>query len=189
MSITLDGFVCGPNNEMNWMTRSMSDEGAEWTLDKISNAGLHIMGSTTFKSMRAYWPSSGLPFAEPMNKIPKAVFTQKGAIELTGIDDTSGNLQSWNDACIATGDLAEEIKRLKAQPGKYILAHGGAGFAQSLIATGLVDEYQLAVHPVVLGSGKPIFTKLHEPLYLTLLEDKTFSSGTRACVYRKNVEN
>ena len=80
--------------------------------------------------------------------------------------------------------MAEEIRKLKAQPGNDIFAHGGAGFAQSLIKTGLIDEYQLLVHPVVLGRGLPIFSGLEEAAYLQLISSTPFDGGVMANVYR-----
>ena len=93
-------------------------------------------------------------------------------------------MESWDNALILTGDLAEEIKKLKAQPGKDIIAHGGASFVQSLVATGLVDEYHLLVHPVVLGNGLPIFSAVSGRIPLTLIEAKTFPAGAVAHSYR-----
>lgn len=91
---------------------------------------------------------------------------------------------SWLKPKVCTGNLATEIKQLKRDSGKPLLAHGGAGFARSLVATGLVDEFRLLVHPVVLGKGLPIFSELPKPLYLDLVESVRFTSGTVALVYR-----
>ena len=110
------------------------------------------MGSRTFQDMAAYWPTSSQVFAPPMNQIPKAVFSRRGTVVLKASDTTaalrdaranagphpSANLQpggdSWGHAYVASGDLAEEIAKLKAQDGKPIIAHGGASFARSLVA-------------------------------------------------------
>lgn len=121
-----------------------------------------------------------------MNKIPKATFTKKG---FKGIDpehttnaEQSPALASWAKARIFDGDLTVAIKDLKAESGKPIVAIG-AGFMQSLIATGLIDEYHLAIHPVALGSGLPIFNGLEIPLYLKLADVKTFPGGIIAKTY------
>jgi dihydrofolate reductase len=92
--------------------------------------------------------------------------------------------ESWAGARVFSGDLAEGIAGLKQELGKDILAHGGAGFARSLIARGLVDEYRFLVHPVTLGSGLPIFSDLSKPLALTLVSSTPFPSGAMANVYR-----
>jgi riboflavin biosynthesis pyrimidine reductase len=92
--------------------------------------------------------------------------------------------ESWAAAYVATGDLAEEIAKLKAGDGKPIVAHGGAGFARSLIATGLIDEYALLVHPFALGKGLPIFSDLAAPRPLKLISSKSFPQGAIATIYR-----
>jgi dihydrofolate reductase len=198
MSMSLDGFVCGPNNEADWIFASSGPDSTAWTMETLHEAGLHIMGAHTFVDMKAWWPTSSEVYAVPMNEIPKAVFSRSGlanAKTTLTLEDarradtgTQGkrapHAQTWDQAQIVTGDMAEGIKRLKSQDGKLILAHGGAGFAQSLIATGLIDEYRLLVHPVAVGQGKPIFRKLHKPLRLKLRETKSFASGAIAQVYR-----
>jgi len=168
----------------------------------VWNASLHIMGSRTFHDMAAYWPTSTGVFAPPMNQIPKAVFSRQGAAILKAANTTaalrdaradaatgqSAELQpgaeSWAEAYVASGDLAEEVAKLKAQDGKPIIAHGGAGFARSLVARGLVDQYDLLVHPVVLGKGLPIFSDLAMPRRLKLMSSKAFPAGSVAQIYR-----
>ena len=204
MSVSADGFCGGPNGEIDWLFPTTDAAATQWTMDVIWKAGLHIMGSRTFHDMAAYWPVSTQVFAAPMNEIPKAVFTRKGISTIGDPAKTTTALQhanrqakenkipaaaeaameSWENALILTGDLAEEIKKLKAQPGKDIIAHGGASFVQSLVATGLVDEYHLLVHPVVLGKGLPIFSAFSGRIPLTLIEAKTFPAGAVAHSYR-----
>jgi dihydrofolate reductase len=119
-----------------------------------------------------------------MNKIPKGVFTKGGYKEIN-IQPESAAAASWAEAKIFDGDLAKEIKELKSQEGKSILALGGAGFMRSLIATGLIDEYHLNTHPVVLGTGLPIFNGVEHPMDLKLVETKSFPGGIVAHVYSK----
>ncbi len=78
MSITLDGFVGGPNGEIHGIFKTKSEDAAAWTVDKILQAGAHLMGRKTFNDMAAYWPNSSEVFAAPMNEIPKIVFSKKG---------------------------------------------------------------------------------------------------------------
>jgi dihydrofolate reductase len=202
MSVSVDGFVGGPNGEIDWLFKSMDEEATAWTIDHISQAGVHIMGSRTFRDMAAYWPSSTEPFAPPMNEIPKVVFARRGldggesgASTTQALSDAraqamgktaqaASSMGSWRAARVATGDLAEEIARMKQEPGKEILAHGGARFAQSLVKGGLVDEYRLLIHPIVLGQGLPLFAQLVAPVSLTLVESRRFGSGAVANVYR-----
>src|SRR6185312_17201212 len=102
--------------------------------------------------------------------------------------DASAALQpgaeSWSQAYVAGGDLAEEIAKLKAEDGKPILAHGGVRFARSLIDRGLVDQFVLLVAPVALGKGLALFSDLAAPLPLELVSSRAFPGGAMAQVYR-----
>ncbi len=187
MSITVDGFVAGPNGEADWIFKSSDETSRAWSLERSYDASLIIMGRKSFESMSPYWPTAPGPFAVPMNKIPKGVFTQSGYKGINVAPDTelSAAAASWAEAEIFNGDLAEEINVLKSQEGKPILALGGAGFMRSLVATGLIDEYHLNTHPVVLGKGLPIFTSVELPMDLKLVEAKSFPGGIVARVYSK----
>lgn len=180
MSVSVDGFVAGPNGESDWMFRSRDEGARRWVEDTLWQAGLHVMGSRSFLATAGYWSTSSDSLAVPMNEIPKAVFTRQQALELPA---DGAAAPSWTGAEVINGDLAAEIQRLKQQPGKDILAHGGAGFAQSLAASGLVDEYRLMVHPVVLGSGLALFGQLPQPLHLELRATTLFRAGGCAQVY------
>lgn len=177
MSISVDGFASDLEGTNKWMYGS-DPESKAWAVATTWNASLHIMGSRSFVGMGAFWPSSTMEFAPPMNEIPKAVFSRQGAAVLRGLQ---GN---WAEAYVAGGDLAEEIAKLKAQEGKPILAHGGVTFARSLVASGLVDQFILGVHPVALGKGLPLFSGLVAPMPLRLVSSKAFPGGAVAQVYR-----
>ena len=177
MSMSLDGFICGANGENDWVFKTGDEESQAWSVAAIREAGMIIMGRKTFELTASYWPTATGPFAAPMNEIPKAVFTKKGFTGISPGVDQSPAAASWAGARVFDGDLAEEINELKNGSGKPIIAIGGAGFMQSLIATGLIDEYWLAIHPVALGSGFPIFTSLAGPLYLNLVDAKKFPKG------------
>src|SRR6476469_2762957 len=82
MSISLDGFVGGPNGEIDWLLRGRDDGARSWIEDTLWQAGLHAMGSRTYYDMASYWPTSSDPFAAPMNDIPKAVFTRQDKLDL-----------------------------------------------------------------------------------------------------------
>lgn len=183
MSISLDGLVCGPNGENEWIFKTGDKESLAWSVGQVRDAGLIIMGRKSFETMAPYWPTATGPFAAPMNEIPKAVFTKKGYAGLPSSPDQSPAAASWIGARVFDGDLAEEIRELKAGPGKPIVAIGGAGFMGNLIATGLIDEYVLGIHPVALGAGLPVFNGLANPLYLKLADVKTFPGGAMAKTY------
>lgn len=184
MSLSIDGFVGGPKGEKDWVFRSSTEESRAWLVEKTREAGLIIMGRKSFANMGAYWPTATGPFATPMNEIPKAVFTKNGykGLNLPNADQSAA-VKSWNEARIINGSLAEEIKHLKSQPGKPIYAIGGAGFIRNLIATGLIDEYHLITHPVLLGEGEQVFNGVAKPADLKLIEAKAFSGGIVAHIY------
>ena len=184
MSITVDGFVGGPNGENDWVFKSSDETSRARAVEQFWEAGLIIMGRKSFESLAPYWPTATGPFAAPMNEIPKAVFTKKGYAGIPPSAEQSPAAASWAEARVFDGDLAEGIRTLKGEQGKPIVAIGGAGFMQNLIATGLIDEYVLATHPVILGAGLPIFNGLSNPLYLKLVDVKVFPKGTIARTYQ-----
>ena len=149
------------------------------------------MGSRTFRDMAGYWPTSTDEYAAPMNQIPKAVFSKQGSAILEAArlvrdkpDALQPGAESWAQAYVASGDLATEVAKLKAQDGKPIFAHGGATFARSLIAHGLVDQFDLLIVPLALGQGLPIFTALTHPRRLTLVSSTAFPRGSVVQIYR-----
>jgi dihydrofolate reductase len=188
MAISIDGLVSDLDGRNTWMFGA-DQEAKAWGVEYIWNASLHIMGSRSFQGMAPFWPTSTMEFAAPMNQIPKAVFSKQGPAVLKAAGDTqTGQLQSgagsWAEAYVASGDLVEEIAKLKAQEGKPIIAHGGVSFARSLVAHGLVDQFALIVAPVALGKGLPLFSDLPAPRSLRLVSSKAFPGGAVAQIYR-----
>jgi dihydrofolate reductase len=119
-----------------WSEGSEEDEAFKrWILDSVWAAGAHLMGRVTYEEMAAFWPTSTSEYAAPMNVIPKVVFSRT----LQHAD--------WPETRIARGDLAEEIARLKREPGNDLIAYGGATLDQALSRLGLVDEYRLMIQP------------------------------------------
>jgi dihydrofolate reductase len=135
----------------------------------VSNADAHLVGAATYAGWAGYWPAASGPFAKPMNEIPKVVFSDS----LASAD--------WGETTIAAGDLARSVTRLKQErSGGYLLAHGGVRFARSLVETGLIDEYRLMIHPVVLGAGERLF---RAPLTIEPVSTTAFSGGGVAHVF------
>jgi dihydrofolate reductase len=169
MSVSLDGYVAPANGSTDWITAGSSDDARSWSVKTVSNAGAHLIGAATYAGWAGYWPGASGPFAKPMNEIPKVVFSNS----LASAD--------WSETTIATGDLAEAITRLKQErPDGYLLAHGGVRFARSLVETGLIDEYRLAIHPVILGAGERLFLA---PLTIESISTTVFSGGAVAHVF------
>lgn len=187
MSMSVDGFVSDLEGANTWMYGS-DPESKAWAVEATWNASLHIMGARSFLAMAAFWPTSTMEFAPPMNQIPKAVFSKQGAAILKDLGEVPPGAQasagSWREAYVASGDLAAEIAKLKEGDGKPILAHGGVVFARSLVAHGLVDQFMLGVHPVALGKGLPLFADLTAPLPLKLVSSRAFPGGAVAQIYR-----
>ncbi len=169
MHVSLDGYIRpAEGNATDWIFSTYDDQLKDWEVGTLWQAGTHIMGRNLYYEMAAYWPTSTEVYAEPMNTIPKVVFSKT----LEHAD--------WQGTRIANGNLVTEIARIKQEPGKYILAHGGAAFVQSLSTLGLIDEYWLIVHPVVLSDGLPLFV---EPMKLKLLRTTAFPGGSVLLVY------
>lgn len=120
MSVSVDGYVGASDGDVGWVFRSIDAEVTKWIVDELRNAGTHIMGRVLYEEMAAYCPTSTEPYAAPMNEIPKVVFSKT----LKRAD--------WQVSEVASGDLQEEVSRLKQAPGGYILAHSGSRFAQSI---------------------------------------------------------
>lgn len=143
-----------------------------WKLASLAEIGTHIMGRVTYAEMSSYWPTATGVYAAPMNDTPKVVFS--GTVDRA----------DWPETSIAAGPLADEIARLKALPGKDIMAHGGHSFVQALSRQGLVDEYRLVIHPIAMGDGPRLFAGLPAPLHLRLMAATTYPDGTAIHVYR-----
>jgi len=178
MGVSLDGIVAIPQGdgsvpvmEGQWGLPPEDPELTNLKLEWVWGAGAHLMGRVTYEAMASFWPRSTHAYAAPMNEIPKVVFSN------------TLDRGEWGDTQIIRGDLVQQIGRLKREPGKDLLAHGGATFAQSLARNDLVDEYRLITHPVAVGSGLPMFRDMPAPLRLELVDARTFDSATLR-VYR-----
>jgi dihydrofolate reductase len=172
MGVSLDGLVARPGRFGAGGFPPDDPALKERKLGWMHDVGLHLMGRTMYEEMAEFWPVSDDAYAAPMNEIPKVVFSRT----LERAD--------WADTQIARGDLAEEIATLKRQPGKDMLAWGGATFAQSLSRLGLIDEYRLIVQPVALGEGLPLFKNLTAPVRFELVDAQTYATGAALHVYR-----
>lgn len=162
MNVTLDGYVARTNGELDWMFPNIDSERTESITEGLSEIDVFLMGRVTYEGMAAHWPTADDEIAPLMNRATKIVFSRT----LKKVD--------WENCRLAAGDPAEEIAELKRQPGTAIAVAGGARFAQSLSKQGLIDEYNLTVHPVVLGTGIPLFT---DPINLKLLSTRAFDTG------------
>jgi len=170
MSASLDGSIEAPDGDLSW---SYPDEELHAHFNALEREiDLHLYGRRLYENMAAFWPTadenpSALPYeieyARIWKAMPKVVFS------------TTITQVGWN-ARLVRGNLAEEVERLKTQPGGY-LSVGGAGLAASFMQLGLIDEVRLYLHPVVLGGGKRMFGPLQDPAHFALAETRRFGSG------------
>jgi dihydrofolate reductase len=171
-AVTIDGYVAAVDGSHPWSDDGQDEGVKRWILDSVWAAGAHLMGRVTYQEMASFWPTSTSEYARPMNEIPKVVFSKT----LKQAD--------WPVTRIASGELGEEIGRLKREPGNDLIAYGGARFDQALSRLGLVDEYRLMIQPAALGAGLALFKDLAAPLHLELVEATTYPTGTAIHVYQ-----
>jgi len=169
MVMSLDGFVTSPDGTHEWMFEYFGDDSGEWNRRALDEAGVHAMGRRSYEIMGPHWAASEGPIATSMNEKPKAVFSRT----LEQAD--------WGPAEIFGGDLSAAIADLKSREDEgTVLVHGGPGFAKSLTALGLVDEYQLTTVPIAIGAGLSPFAELGDHLKLQVVDEQRFKSGALA---------
>lgn len=170
MTTTLDGYVIGPDGGIDW--GSPDEEVFRLATDEVRGVGVHLMGRRLYETM-LYWETidqspahdfATRQFAEIWRALPKVVFSRS----LTTVE---GN------ARLATGSLAEEIERLRAEPGDGDIAIGGAALAAQVAELDLIDEYRARVCPVLVGGGVPFFPQAERQVDLELVETRAFDSG------------
>jgi dihydrofolate reductase len=170
--ISLDGFFEGPNQDINW--HNVDDEFNDFAIEQLNTADILLFGRVTYQLMAGYWPSAGDDdpiIAEKMNTISKIVFSRT----LEKAD--------WNNTRLIKDHIAEEIMKLKQQPGKDLFIFGSADLAVTFIQNNLIDEYRIMISPVILGRGTPMFKDLAHKLNLQLLRAKIFKSGNVLLYY------
>lgn len=180
-AVSLDGYICEEDTEFYRLWEGLEDEEFDrYFVATLRRAGTHIMGSKTYRDMAAFWPKAvdsanvyEREIAAIMNDTPKVVFSR--------------TLQTadWPEARIAGGDTADEIARLKQEPGGEIVAHGGAAFVRSLARLEVVDEYRLYLMPFAIGRGTSLFGELERPQSLRLVSSRAFPSGVLELVYER----
>ena len=184
MHTSLDGFVAGPNGEMDWI--NVDEEIFDYAGQRTNEADTALYGRVTYQMMESYWPTAAqLPTATKhdvehskwYNKVAKVVLsrTLKGS--------------NLTNTLIIDGNLAAEIVKLKQEAGKDILMFGSPTAAHSLIAEKLIDDYWLFVNPVLLGRGIPLFTGVKEKSALKLVDSNIFSSGVVCLHYEYKRDN
>lgn len=178
MQMTLDGFVAGLNNEMDWI-KSSDDE---WNIifNDLESVDTLLLGSKMYPEYVTFWKSQLTDPSADRNLVEFAKIAEK--TQHIVFSKTMKDV-AWGNTRIAT-DALSEIKKLKQQPGKNIVAWGGATFASFLINTGLINEYWLTVNPILLGEGKPLFKDVKVRKDLEFLHSQPLQSGMVTLRYK-----
>jgi dihydrofolate reductase len=170
---SLEGFFEGPNKDtLDWVV--VDAEFLEYAGNLLRTVDTLLFGRTTYQYMAAYWPFAPADeVADKMNNLLKVVFSKT----LKKVD--------WNNSRLVTGDIQEEVSKLKSQPGKDMVIFGSATLASFLLQAGLVDEYRVILQPVLLGKGSPLFMGITERIQLKLISAKAFGSGVVLLSYQR----
>jgi dihydrofolate reductase len=177
MSMSLDGYIVGPDGGFDWP--GFDKEVFRFWIDEIRGVGVHLLGRRLYETM-LYWETADqhsslddaeLEWAALWNPLPKVVFSST-------LSAVQGN------ARLASGGLAEEIDRLRAEPGEDEIAIGGATLAAEAAALDLIDEYRPMVYPVLVGGGIPFFPRQERRVDLDLVETRQFNSNVVYLRYR-----
>lgn len=167
-NVTLDGFMAGPNGELDWAIQD--DEVTQYSKEGQGSTDMFLFGRVTYEMMASFWPtpagkSANPVFAEVLNNSSKIVFS------------STLEKADWQNTEVVKELTKDEILKLKQQPGKNMLIFGSAAFVNQLTNLGLIDEYQLMINPVILGKGKPLFEDIKDRITMKLVKTKTFNNG------------
>jgi len=164
--VTLDGFFEGPKSwDLDWHDSVWGGELEEYSVEQSRSTGMLLFGRVTYEGMAVYWPSQKGDIADFMNTIPKVVFSRT----LKKAD--------WNNTRLVKEDAVEEVAKLKRQTAKNLFVFGSANLSSTLLDHGLFDEIDLALAPVILGRGTPLFKANPDQVRMKLLEARPLNSG------------
>ena len=174
--ITVDGYFAGANGDLSWAKDNRDLEFRKFVEANASAGGALLFGRVTYELMARYWPTplamqNDPVVAERMNSLPKFVFSR--TLEST----------SWNNTKLLKGGLADEIRRMKREPGEGMVILGSGSIVSQLAQDGLIDEYQVVLNPVALGSGRTMFDGIKGKLMLKLTKTHTFGNGNVLLCY------
>jgi dihydrofolate reductase len=172
VQMSIDGCIAGPNGEMDWMVGLQDDKINKYVNELTESFDTILLGRKMADGFISYWSDvinkpddPWYALAKKMIEIPKVVFTK------------TLNKSKWINTDIATGDVTDEIIKLKSREGKGMVVYGGASFDSSLIKLGLIDEFLLFINPVAIGNGMTIFKDLNEIQKFNMVKSIAFDSG------------
>ncbi len=172
--VTLDGYFEGPKREIDW--HHVDEEFNEFAIEQLNTVDTLLFGRLTYELMAGYWPTTQAIKDDPivankMNSLKKIVFSKT----LPQAD--------WQNTRLIKDNFVGEVSKLKLRPGKDMFIFGSSDLAVSFIPHGLIDEYQIMVNPVFLGSGKPFLKGIQNRIELRLIKTKSFKSGNVLIYY------
>lgn len=170
LAVSLDGFIEGPNGEIDWCIMD-DDIGFGGFLESIDTI---FYGRVSYEAWGRFAPDGNTSPAE--KQMWQDVHAKKKYV-------FSSQNNSYDDATVIGSDIRDTVNEIKKQEGKDIWLYGGAGLIRTFVQTGLIDRYQIAVHPVVLGGGKPLFENLKDRIALKYISSRAFKSGVVQLVY------
>ena len=178
MHISLDGFVAGPNGEMNWI--KVDEEIFDHVGKRISESDTALYGRVTYDMMESYWPTAGDKPDASKHDIEHSAWYKKARKVVLSKTMNDANLANTQ---IISDNLTDSINEIKQHEGSEILLFGSPTATHSLIQLNLIDGYWLFVNPIVLGQGIPLFTNIKDQIKLKLLTTRQFTSGVTALNY------
>lgn len=180
MWMTLDGFIAGPNNDMSFVNEFFDEAMGKYEDDIVSSADTLLLGRVTYESFAGSWPN--VANKEGVSEGEKVYARKLNAMRKIVFSKTLENPE-WENSTVFKEIVPEEIRKLKEESGKDILIYGSASIVQALTNLNLIDEYQILLHPVILGDGKPLFQDIKEKHSLKLADSKTLPSGVVLLTY------
>lgn len=178
VQMTVDGFIAGPNNEMDWMVFDWDDQINEYVKELTEPIGCIVLGRKLAQGFIPHWAGVA---ADPQHAEYAAGVKFAGTHKV--VFTKTLERSEWENTVLAKGDLVEEIMKLKKQDGGDIIAYGGGTFVSSLIKANLIDEYHLFINPTAIGSGISVFAGLEKKLALDLKKATKFPCGIAALCY------
>jgi dihydrofolate reductase len=179
--VSLDGYVAGPNGEMDWIR--LSDQLWDHVTDLTAAADAAIYGKLTYQMMEGYWPTAGEGPGASQHEKNHADWLKQATKVMVSRTLESAKWGADDHAVVVGRNLRQEIEAMKQQPGKNLLLIGSISVAQAFMNLGLIDEYRLNINPVILGGGRPLFEGIEGKIDLRLTGAVTLSTGVIASQY------
>lgn len=173
MRVTLDGFIAGPNGEMDWMEEFIDESLANYESELQKTVDTTLFGRVTYQGFESFWPQVARDSASPKGLVEYA--QQLNAMRNIVFSKTLSRAE-WNNAALVKEIVPEESINMKQEPGRDMVIYGSASIVRTLTNLGLIDRYNLLVYPVGLGSGKPLFQDIVHKVKLSLVSTKTHPS-------------